>query len=220
LYFKSNCMAAILFQKNLLPFHVSGVIDPDGGVWLFSATTGTGKSTTALKLQERGFRLFTDDTALIYVQNGVCYSKASYPMLKAWQETLDKQSKYLRSESFQLHSSIKKYGILFHQEFTKHPIRVKGIIFLEKDGESIQIHPITAVQGLGKLLENIYRGEWVSVLKKHQLQFETVTEIAKTLPFWTAKRPVDQDSFESFAAAIEEFIICPPTKETLNLQAS
>lgn len=67
LFFYSNAIAALLFQRNLIPFHVSGVLDEDG-VWLLSAPSRTGKSTTALKLKERGYPVFTDDTALDLVQ--------------------------------------------------------------------------------------------------------------------------------------------------------
>jgi len=218
LYFKSNCMAAILYQKNLLPFHVSGVISPDGGVWLFSAPSGTGKSTTALKLQERGYRLFTDDTALIYVENGICFARASYPMLKAWQETLENQKSYRISDSFPLNQSHKKFGLLFHKEFVNRPAVVKGIIFLEKEGSEIQIQPVSQVQGLGKLMENVYRGEWVSVLKKNQLQFNLVTSIAKTIPFWIAKRPEGQATFDTFSLALENVILSYQQNSIIHLQ--
>ena len=35
LFFYSNALAAILFQRNLIPFHVSGVLDANGNAWLF-----------------------------------------------------------------------------------------------------------------------------------------------------------------------------------------
>src|SRR5690606_10388802 len=60
LYFYSNCLAAILYQRNLIPFHVSGVFTESGKVVLFAAPSGTGKSTLAVKLQELGYTLFTD----------------------------------------------------------------------------------------------------------------------------------------------------------------
>jgi hypothetical protein len=87
----SNCLAAILYQRNLLPFHVSGVM-VDGKVLLLAAASGTGKSTTAIKLQELGYPVFTDDTALIEFHDGVCYARASYPMVRLWQSSIDKQN--------------------------------------------------------------------------------------------------------------------------------
>ena len=58
LYFYSNCMAAILFQRNMIPFHVSGVFVDKNKVLLFAAPSRTGKSTTALMLQQARLRSF------------------------------------------------------------------------------------------------------------------------------------------------------------------
>ncbi|RPA66620.1 hypothetical protein EF405_20250 [Cyclobacteriaceae bacterium YHN15] len=207
LYFQSNCLAAILFQRNLIPFHVSGVMDKEGGVWLFSAPSGTGKSTTALKLQEMGYRLFTDDTALVYVENGVCYARASYPMLKAWQQTMDNQKFYSIQETFQIETGYDKFGVLFHRDFVNLPAPVKGIVFLDIAGDQIRISPMKAPQGMAYLMANVYRGEWASALNKIKLQFLTAAEIAKTVPFFEASRPEDFPTFKDFAMEIEKKII-------------
>ena len=67
LYFYSNCMAAALIQRNLLPFHVSGIFIDDNRVLLFAAPSRTGKSTTSVMLQQKGYQPFTDDTAIMMV---------------------------------------------------------------------------------------------------------------------------------------------------------
>jgi hypothetical protein len=213
LYFKSNCMAAVLFQRGKIPFHVSGVVDNDGGVWLFSADSGTGKSTTALKLKERGYSIFTDDTALIYVENGQCFARASYPMIKAWPKTMENQKLYGYDQSFQIHSSHDKQGVFFHNDFIHKPLPVKGLVFLEIADEDIEIKKITGMEGISRLLPNVYRGQWVTALNQNALQFVTITEIAKAVPCFTAQRPMTKPSFEEFADALVAKIIQPTNNQ-------
>lgn len=207
LFFYSNCIAAILFQNDLIPFHVSGVIDKKGGLWLFAAPSRTGKSTTALKLKEKGYTYFTDDTALITVEDNQCVAIASYPVLRAWENTMNNQQVYTLSEGKQLRAEINKFGIAFHDDFVSSSQKVKGIIFLEMQGDSIQIERMKPAKGMQYLGNNIYRNTWVHGMNKQLLQFKTVSAISQKVSFWKATRPKNQPSFDSFADAIIEQII-------------
>jgi hypothetical protein len=207
LYFKSNGMAAILFQNGKIPFHTSGIIDHSGGVWLFSGDSGMGKSTTALKLKERGYALFTDDTALLYVENGKCLARASYPMVKAWPQTIDNQIAFEKRESFPILKDWEKQGVFFHEKFMEEALEVKGIVFLKTEGEEIVIRPLKALEGMMQLIPNVYRGEWVTALNQNKLQFVTASEIANVVSFCEAIRPENAPTYEAFAAAIDENII-------------
>ena len=207
LFFYSNCIAAILFQKNLIPFHVSGVLDARGGLWLFAAPSRTGKSTTALKLKEKGYTYFTDDTALITIEDNSCVAIASYPVLRAWENTMNNQQVYALSEGKQLRAEINKFGIAFHDDFVSSSQKVKGIIFLEMQGDSIRIERLKSTDGMKRLGDNIYRNKWVHGMNKQLLQFKTLSIISQKVPFWTATRPKDKPSFDSFADAIIEKII-------------
>lgn len=207
LFFYSNCIAAILFQNNQIPFHVSGVLDKKGGLWLFAAPSRTGKSTTALKLKEKGYTYFTDDTALITVENNQCVAIASYPVLRAWENTMNNQQVYALSEGKQLRAEINKFGIAFHDDFVATSQKVKGIVFLEMKGDSIQIERLKSIEGIKRLGDNIYRNKWVHGMNKQLLQFKTLSTISQKVPFWTAIRPKEKPSYDSFADAIINQII-------------
>ena len=207
LFFYSNCIAAILLQSNLIPFHVSGVLDKKGGLWLFAAPSRTGKSTTALKLKEKGYTLFTDDTALITVEEGICVATASYPVARAWENTMNNQTAFAISEGKQLRAEINKFGIDFHDDFVSTSQQVKGIVFLEMQGNKIQIERMKPVEGMKKLGDNIYRNTWVDGMNKQLLQFKIVSAVSQKVPFWKAVRPKDTPSFDSFAEAIIEQIM-------------
>lgn len=207
LYFYSNCLAVALFQHNLLPFHASGVLLPDGRVLLLAAPSRTGKSTTALKLQERGYAPFTDDTAVLTVENGKCYAGASYPMARLWQSTIAQQTVYADHQKQLLYAETDKYGFSFHDDFINHKMEVAGVVFLEATGNEITVQKLSPVQALPFLAKNIYRAHWFDQMNKSVLKFQYLTSIAQTVPTYQATRPQGLPTFETFAEAIETHII-------------
>jgi len=209
LYFYSNCMAAILFQRNMIPFHVSGVFVDENKVLLFAAPSRTGKSTTALMLQQRGYAPFTDDTAVLSVENGLCYAQASYPMIRLWQSTIEKQTilSEVNKKPLWADAEIKKYGFHFHEQFISRKVQVMGIIFLEEVGAEIKIERLTPIQNIQLLMTNIYRRQWLNGMRKGKLQYSHLTAIVKAIPAYKATRPKDIATFEKFAETIEREII-------------
>jgi hypothetical protein len=209
LHFYANCMAAVLFQRNLIPFHVSGVFVNEEKVLLFAAPSRTGKSTTSVMLQQKGYPLFTDDTAILTVENEKCYAQASYPMIRLWQNTIEKQQVLHEADKFELCYDIEldKYGFMFHEQFVSNKVEVAGIVFLDAEGNEMKtekLKPSVAIQQLGN---NIYRKQWLNGMKKQVIQFKQLTSIVNSIPSWIAHRPKGQATFESFAEMIEDQII-------------
>lgn len=209
LYFYANCLAAILFQRNLIPLHVSGVFIDKNRVLLFAAPSRTGKSTTSVMLQQRGYPLFTDDTAVLSIENGKCFAQSSYPMIRLWQNTIDVQQVLDESTKLDLSSDaeLDKYGFMFHQNFVTSKVEVAGIVFLDAEGVEISIHSIKPNAAIQLLGNNIYRKQWLNGMKKQVLQFKHLTGIINAIPVWKAIRPKTESTFESFAESIEEQII-------------
>jgi hypothetical protein len=202
----SNCLAAILYQRNILPFHVSGVRVGEK-VLLLAAPSGTGKSTTAVKLQELGYPIFTDDTAILEFQDGICYAKASYPMARLWQNTIEVQNIFKESEKKQIYGEADKYAFDFHGQFITDKLPVLAIVFIESIGSEIHIEPIQPPNRVAPLIKNIYRSQWVTGMKKHRLQHEQVMAIANHLPAYKAQRPRYKSTENTFASAIIKQII-------------
>lgn len=200
LYFYSNCLAAILLQRNKLPFHASGVILPNRKVALFAGDCGVGKSTIVTKLRELGYPLFTDDTLLLSNQDQNVYATASYPLLKLWENTFKEQNTFKRKRV--LGKNIEKYGFHFHDKFEDEPLEVEAIFFLNKDDKPIQISELKSVDVFERLLKNVYRKEWIGIMKKQMLQFNAVTSLSASLKGYYACRPSSIDTFQEFSEAI------------------
>lgn len=209
LFFYSNCMAAVLYQRNLIPFHVSGVFIGERKVLLFAAPSRTGKSTTAVMLEQKGYPAFTDDTAVLTMDKTKCYAQASYPVMRLWQKSIMHQTLYDETNKKVIRNDVKieKYGFHFHKKFVADKVEVAAIVFLEEKGTDIiieKVNPQVSIQLLG---DNIYRSQWVNGMKKQVLQFSTLTGIVNRLVMWRAVRPKGLATFESFADAIEEEVI-------------
>lgn len=209
LYFYSNCMAAVLYQRDLIPFHVSGVFIRENKVLLFAAPSRTGKSTTAVMLEQKGYRAFTDDTAVLTMTRAKCYAQASYPMLRLWQNSVVRQTLYDDTNKRAIRNDVKieKYGFHFHKKFVTGKVEVAAIVFLEEKGSDIVIEKVPPQVSVQLLGDNVYRSQWVKGMKKQVLQFNTLTGIANRLVMWKAVRPKGLATFESFADAIEEKVI-------------
>jgi hypothetical protein len=204
LYFYANCLAAILFQKSQIPFHVSGVCIPDSqDVILFAGKSGAGKSSTALKMQEKGFLPFTDDTAVLCIQGDAVYAHASYPMARLWEPTIAKQTIFEEKNKAIIFDQINKYAFSFHDNFLTEKKRVVAIYFLDEMGENMHIRQMESVESFQLLHENIYRREWFLKMNKQIITFETITGIVNNAALYQASRPTGEDTFDSFSEEIK-----------------
>ena len=207
LHFYANCLAAALLQRNIIPFHVSGVILPSERVVLFAAPSRTGKSTTAIKLQERGYAPFTDDTAILEVERGIASATASYPMARLWQNTIEVQSQYDEADKQMIFAELNKYGFGFHERFVSTKVPVAAIVFLEEAGTQLSIEKLSPAKCMQFMGQNMYRRQWVTGMEKQRLQFEILSSLAHTIPAYKAIRPKDKPTFEAFAASIDNQIL-------------
>ncbi|GAB3413710.1 hypothetical protein [Niabella aquatica] len=208
IYIYNTALTAILLQRNLVSFHVSGVFTGPGKVALFAADSGTGKSTLAVKLQELGYAPFTDDTAVLYIENGKCYAQASYPMMRLWEKTIVEQTLLNEDEKQKVYADDQrpKYGFSFHSTFTPEPAEVVQIIFLKKEGTEIQITPIKNAEAFTALSNNVFGARWTPAMQKTRLQFNIVSQVLNKVPCIRAIRPENRDSFTEFSVIIKKIL--------------
>lgn len=209
LHFYCNCIAAILYQRGFIPIHASGVFINDKSVLLISAPSGFGKSTTAIKLAELGYKVFSDDTVIINIESTACQATASYPMIRQWQDTIDNQLLLNEVEKKELWNEIElnKFGFYFHETFEVNAVKVLGIVFLSKQGTEIGIQTLKPTAALQQLGKNVYRKGWVTAMKKQILLYNHLTEISSKIPMWMASRPENIDTYDTFSREIEKQII-------------
>lgn len=209
----ANCIPILLFQRNQILLHCSGVYMNGNEVVLFAAPKFTGKSTLAVLLQQKGYSPFTDDTALITFDLDQCYAHASYPMIRLDDKSLANQHTYTDADKkISFNEEDNKSGFYFHTKFTSAKAKVKAIVFLEKDSDWLRIEKITPRATLPLLQENIYRRFFLMKMKKQALEFNFLSNFAHLVQSWKAVRPKDLPSYTDFTNLIETEIIKPLIK--------
>jgi hypothetical protein len=199
-------LAIALFQRNLIPFHASGIKINQNQVVLFLADSGVGKSTTAVFLEKKGYGIFSDDTVLLEVKDNKCYATPSYPIMRLWENTLE-VSKQDAKDLYQLRPGIDKYGVYLRSKFTSDKMEVAALVFLQKEGDEIRVDPLNSKKIFLQLIHNVYGKQWIEEMNKQLLQFELVSKISQIVPGFSASRPREKDTLFEFSDALENDII-------------
>jgi hypothetical protein len=89
LFLLGTAWAALCYQRGLLPLHASAVQVGDHAV-AFCGATGTGKSTLAAWLSERGYSLISDDRCRFDISpQGQALVYPSARRSKLWRDALE-----------------------------------------------------------------------------------------------------------------------------------
>ena len=89
-FFYGTVLTMMLHMQKLFPMHASAVLSKKG-INIFCAESGTGKSTLAFNLFNRGFPLFSDDKC-IFKWDKLLKKYTSTPSIRAvrlWQNSID-----------------------------------------------------------------------------------------------------------------------------------
>ena len=203
----ANCLSMALLQRDILLFHCSGIFINNDEVILFAAPKQTGKSTLSVLLHQKGYLPFTDDTALITFNGDACFAQASYPMLRLTENSILQQKIYVADSKQTEKANIDKTAFYFHSAFISKKAKIKGIAFLEHDGNRMFTTSLRPSETIGLIVDNIYRRKWLWNMKKQRLEFDFLSNIAGKVPMWKAVRPLDLPTYTEFTDMIEKNII-------------
>lgn len=207
LFMLSNAMAAILHQRNTIPFHSSGIVT-EKGLILFTGKSGAGKSTTVFGLAQQGFELFTDDVCVLYENHstGKIEAVPSYPMIKLWENTIDEMATGKFEKSYRVRPSLPKYGIFQHETFINSSIPIHRIFILNANNTAKEFSctPLDRIKAFNELQINTYRRAQIDMMKMHKLHFQIVTTLTRQARVFQVERPENQEGISAFIQFIKE----------------
>lgn len=209
LFALSNAFAAILYQRNLIPLHASGIFY-EKGVALFCGASGAGKSTTITALQQKGYRVFTDDVCVLQQQpDGSVTAVPSYPMIKLWEDSFEKNGLMMVDEEKRLRPELPKYANFFHANFFTQPQLIKQIFVLEQSnlGDGVHINPLTALQAFDEIQKNVYRPLQLTSMKKRNILFSFVNHLIKNTATYKINRPSNRNTLPELLLQIEAKLV-------------
>lgn len=204
LHVLASVMAFVLLQKNLLPFHASGIIDKKKLI-LVAGDSGAGKSVSLSHLMKKGYNAFSDDVVVLKNIENVINAIPSYPMIKLWEDSIDVlDDEQFNDRSFYIQPGINKYGFFFHQQFYDEWMPVERIIYVKKADTVQQINHcrLEKIEAFKVLLKNIYRPMLLQDNAVRAMCFRMISILSENCKVIEVTRPLIFDS-EKLACYIE-----------------
>lgn len=203
-YLLGSALAALLYQRELLPLHGSVVATPAGAV-LLAGAAGTGKSTLAAFLARKGERVLADDVCAVTLDEfRRPLVHPAWPSLRLLPDALARlplASGALPPKRMEAGKTI----LPLAGAFDDTPLPLAAVYVLTPAAVSRpRLARLAGPAAVDLLRRQVYRGEYAADLGRLQLQFETVTAMAGHARVYRVERPVRGFLLAALVAAIRE----------------
>lgn len=202
-YLMGSCMGAIIHQRGLFPLHGSCVTNGEYAI-LITGDSGAGKSTLAAEFLSHGWKLATDDVAVVKNIESEPLVQSSYPSQKLWQDSLEQYNhKEEEVHSLYFDEHREKFGVNVSEYFAEGVYPLKLVIRLAfSEDYPTQIQPINDMAKVNQLMINTYRTFMIPAEKK-QDHFRRCVALANKVQMAFVLRKQG----ESTAAKLYEMIL-------------
>lgn len=207
-YLMCSCLGFIMLQRNMVAIH-GGVIEIDGKAMIFTGDRGAGKSTLTTALRQRGYKFISDDVAAINFDEKVPYVMPGFPYQKLCEDAMDNMGYDKEKCTSFMSDKHLKYMVPAHDEFINNPTELFGICELTVDDvDKVTIEEYKGSEKLNKIIENIYRGEYIKYLGgMNPVYFKKCLDIAKHIKFYKITRPRNKFTVDEQIELIEREIL-------------
>jgi|OM-RGC.v1.007259013 HPr Serine kinase C-terminal domain. len=185
IFLLGSCIGAALYQRRQFIIH-GNAIEVDGKAVIFAGQSGIGKSTLAAIYHQNGFKVLTDDLALIRSDLHVI---PSYPNIKLWEDSATNLS-YDTSGLSRVRDNVNKYECPISNNFRSSPAELKAIFILGSHNEmNIISSPLSGIEKFIPLKNNTYRKNYLKAMNLNQHHMNMCTAIASNVPIIALTRP-------------------------------
>ncbi|MDQ3144955.1 MAG: hypothetical protein M3Q57_08790 [Pseudomonadota bacterium] len=201
LYLLGSAMGMLLHQRGLLPLHANAV-EVDGKAYAFMGHSGAGKSTLAAWFHDRGFRVISDDVAVVdFSDEGIAFVAPGIPRLRLWRDALEasRREASLHERSWAGEDDYEKYDVPIAAGSRTEREAELGAVYLLVQGDRLSFTPLAGVEAIEALIENIYRGSFIPHSKDATSYWETCIRLARQAPVIRCERIWDSSAIESQA---------------------
>jgi len=183
LYILGTILTVLLYQRGMLVLHGSAVRIGDRAIGVI-APSGTGKSSTAAALYNRGYKLLSDDAIALEFRDGQYYVHPGYPRLKISNEVaaqLNCGEDYL----VERHPECGEVSFDATHQFAEAPLPLQQIYGL-RSGDALAVERLSQRNAVFSVMTNSLPTMW---LKHHNpAQFKQATDFVKQVPFFALTR--------------------------------
>jgi len=192
-FFYGTVLTVLLHMHFRFPLHASAVLGKKG-LNLFCAKSGTGKSTLAFNLYQRGYPLFSDDKCVLTWDNILkkYLCKPSIRAIRLWQNSIDNadNTEFLK-DGLPVLNKQDKYQFNLDSDMYENLQIVNKIFVIRKVAnlKEIKIRPLKYKEKVIAIKNQIHRPGLVigDEIKKRHHKF--VNNIASLIPIYFVQRP-------------------------------
>jgi hypothetical protein len=196
--------AALLQQRGTLPLHLAAVV-VGGQAIGFAGPPGSGQSSLACALADRGHHLLTDDLgAVSYDASGRPALHPGSPVMRIWGSSA-RQLGWPTDDRHRIKDHVDKYSYELADRFADGPKPLVAVYaFLHAPGARIQIRPMHGLERLTTYLVGAtYSRELMDSPAARSWHFTQVCRIADLVPTFNLGRGPGDLQLETLAAEVE-----------------
>lgn len=190
LFLMGSALGALLHQRGQIILHGSAV-ETERGAVIFVGPSGVGKSTLAAALQQKGYRVLSDDVCSVNY-NAATQRALVHPglaHLKLWADATE-QLALTQFATRRVRPDLEKYSLPLHNTYDPTPVDLHTVYILENSNlNEWQIAPLPHLKKMEALLANTYRQRFLEGLGMRQQHFRHLTRIADQVRVCRVKRP-------------------------------
>jgi hypothetical protein len=208
LFLLGSAMGALLLQRGVWPLHGSAVVADQLGAILFVGNKGSGKSTIAGALHQRGFQTLADDVCALTVgDDGASQVWPAYPRISLWSDAVVK----LGGKPHQLertHSALEKYRYPL-RHFSSDPVAIHAVyaLYTLDEQEAMHLTPLKGFEKVQELTVNTYRLYFVTGMQLAPQHFQQAQALARQARVVRIARPSQPFLLDELADAIEKDLL-------------
>lgn len=188
LFLQGPIFGALMHQKGVLPLHGSSVTNKKRST-IFCGKSGTGKSTLAALLTQKGYSLLADDISVIKTDGKISTVIPGITKIKLWQDVAEQLYKDY-SKFPRVRDQLLRYKIPDTPSKDMEETQIGNIIILEKkNSPGFELNKISGAEKFSLLVENTYRIQYIEGLETSLNHFREISELIKNVNVFILRRP-------------------------------
>jgi len=183
LFLQSLAVGALLHQRGHLPLHASAVATPQGAV-LFAGSSGSGKSTIAAALHQRGSPLMADEICAIV--GDLVYPAGAEALI--WRDSLEE----LGEDCARLQAvrqGFDKFMLPLNSGADRTAALPICSVYILESGTRLKVAPLEGLQKIAALWQNTYRLPFVRHMNLENQHLANICGFAKQVRVARLVRP-------------------------------
>ena len=202
-YINGSILAVLLHQRGLMVLHASAAVI-DGHAVAFLGDKGTGKSTFAAFLQNRGHTLLTDDLVPVRFVCDQAFAIPGFPQIRLWADSVESIGVDPRTLPM-INSFVNKHSYGCSDRFSSDPIELSRMYVLAEDSE-LGIEKLELTESFIEIVRNCYLSRYMEATGQTASHFRNCVALTGTVPVYKLRRPLDFNALPEVSLMVENYL--------------